>query len=392
LQVSSRSEISQNTLAVVIRAFDGGGAQRDMVLLCNALAARGVRPTVLTLSGKGPLRALLDPAIRVIEVPGRKLRYAVPALHWAIRALAPALVVSSEANLNLCVLIAVRSLSRQNRPKLVLREVGSPSIAQYRDPYRQNRIAYRMLRRFYRHADRIITLTDGARRDLADNFAVPEQMIAVMRTNAVIPAAMAKQLACWDGEVGRERDLIVCIGRLSPEKDHYTLLRAMTLLPTHRPWRVALVGEGPQRKRLAAFVDSAGLAERTIFTGHADDPFAWMMRASVAVCSSVYEGLGNAIIEALACGTPVVSTDAPYGPREILQAGRYGTLTPVGDAAAMAAAIKAALDEVPNRRKLMARGLQYTAAAAAERFLEIVADLQFAPSGAKARLAVARAS
>jgi glycosyltransferase involved in cell wall biosynthesis len=391
LQVSSRPEISQVPLAVVIRTFDGG-AQRDMVLLCSALAARGVRPTVLTLNGKGPLRALLDPAIRVIEVRGRKLRYAVPALHWAIGELAPALVVSSEASLNLCTLIAVRSLPRQFRPKLVLCEVGSPSIAQCRDPSRQNRIAYRILQRCYRHADRIITLTDGARRDLADSFAVPEQMIAVMRNNAVIPPVMAQQLAYWDAENGREKDLIVCIGPLSPENDHRTLLRAMTLLPPHRPWRLALVGEGPQRKRLAALVDSAGLAERTMFAGHADDPFAWMMRASVAVCCSVFEGSGNTIIEALACGTPVVSTDAPYGPREILQAGRYGTLTPVGDAPAMAAAIKTALHEVPSRRKLMARGLQYTAAAAAERFLAVVADLQPVPTRATMRLAVARAS
>jgi glycosyltransferase involved in cell wall biosynthesis len=388
----SRTENPGRGLAVVVRALERGGAPRDMVLLCNALAARGVRPTILTLNGKGPLRALLDPDIRVIEVAGRKLRYALPALHRAIFALAPALVVSAEASLNLCTLIAVRSLSRQYRPKLVLCEVGSPSIAQYRDPCCQTRIAYRILRRCYRHADRIITLTDGARRDLVDNFAVPEQMIAVMRNKPVIPPAMAKWLPCWDGESGREKDLIVCVGPLSPENDHRTLLRAMTLLPLHRPWRLALVGDGPRRRRLAALVDSASLAERTMFAGHADDSYAWMMRASVAVCCSVYEGFGNAIIEALASGTPVVSTDAPFGPREILQAGRYGTLTPIGDAAAMAAAIKTALDEVPSRRKLMERGLQYTAAAAAERFLEIVSDLQPVPTGMKARPGVALAS
>ena len=364
---------------MVISAFEGGDTQREMVLLCNALTARGVAPTILTLSGKGPLRALLDPSIRVIEVPGRKLRYAVPGLYWAIGSMAPALVISAEANLNLCTLIAVRSLSRLNRPKLVLREVGSPSIGQYRDPYRRNRVAYRILRRLYRHADRIITSTDGARRDLADNFAVPERLIAVMRNNAVVPPAMAKQLAYWNGETGREKDLIVCIGRLSPEKDHGTLLDALTFLPTQRPWRVAFVGEGPERERLEALVRKAGLGERTIFAGYADDPFAWMMRASVAVCCAIYEGLGNGIVEALACGTPVVSTDAPYGPREILQAGRYGRLTPVGDTAAMAAAIKAALDDVPNRPMLMSRGLQYTATAAAARFLEIIADLQALP-------------
>jgi glycosyltransferase involved in cell wall biosynthesis len=375
-----------------MRAFEGGGAQRDMVLLCNALAARGVQIDILALHGEGPLRPLLDPAVRVVEVPGRQLRYAIPGLRRIIRAMAPAVVVSSEANLNLCTLIAVRTLPRRRRPKLVLREVGSPSIAQHHDPYRQNRIAYRILRRLYRHADRIITLTDGARRDLVQNFSVPDRMISVMLSNAVIPPATVNRIARWDGEAGREKDLIVCVGRLSPEKDQRTLLRAMTLLPADRPWRLAIVGDGPERPALEAFARSNGLAGRIVFTGHVADPFDWMMRARVAVCSSIYEGLCNAVIEALGCGTPVVSTACPYGPWEILQGGRYGTLTPVGDAAAMAEAIEAAMSEIPDRGALMARGLQHTTARAAESFLEIVADLHALPAGANGPLAMARAS
>jgi glycosyltransferase involved in cell wall biosynthesis len=388
---ASRSENPSPNLAVVLRAFEGGGAQRDMILLCNALAAKGVGLTVLALCADGPLRALLDPTIAVIQVPGRKLRYAIPGLRRLVRVTAPDLVISSEAGLNLCTLIAVRSLPWRGRPKLILREVGSPSIAQYRDPYAQNRIAYRILRRLYRYADRIITLTDGARRDLVGNFAVPEEMISVMLTNAVVPPATVNRLARWDGETGREHDLIVCVGRLSPEKDQHSLIRAMKLLPAERPWRLAIVGDGAERAALETLARHHGLSDRIVFTGHLADPFAVMMRARLAVCASVYEGLCNAIVEALACGTPVVSTDCPYGPAEILQGGRYGTLTPVGDAAAMAAAIDAALNEIPDRNALRARGLHYTAARAAERFLEIVADLQPLPARANGPLAVASA-
>jgi glycosyltransferase involved in cell wall biosynthesis len=394
--VASRSENPDldpgPALAVVLRAFEGGGAQRDMILLCNALAAKGVRITILAMRVDGPLRSLLDPSVRLVEVPGRQLRYAIPGLRRAFRGLAPAVVVSSEASLNLCTLIAVRTLPRRDRPKLVLREVGSPSIAQRRDPYLQNRIAYRFLRRFYACADRVVTLTDGARRDLVRNFAVPDEIISVMLTNAVVPPAMAARLAQWDGEAGREDDLVVCIGRLSPEKDQQTLIRAMSLLPPAIPWCLAIVGDGPERPALEALAHSLGLDGRVNFTGAVADPFAFMMRARLAVCASVYEGLGNAIIEALACGTPVVSTDCPYGPAEILHAGRYGMLTPVGDAAAMASAIAVALTAVPDRRALMARGLHYTAASAAERFLEIIAELQPRQATADGALAVAGAS
>jgi glycosyltransferase involved in cell wall biosynthesis len=372
-----------------MRAFEGGGAQRDMVLLCNALAAKGLPITILALRVEGPLRALLDPAIGVAAVPGRHMRYAIPGLRRAIRDLAPGLVVSSEAALNLCTLIAVRSLPRRRRPKLVLREVGSPSIAQARDPYLQNRMAYRILRRVYGYADRVITLTEGARRDLIQNFAVPDEIISVMLTNAVVPAAMADRLARWDGETGREDDLVVCVGRLSPEKDQATLMRAMTMLPAALNWRLAIVGDGAERARLEALARSSGIADRVVFTGQVADPFGWMQRARVAVCASVYEGLCNAIIEALACGTPVVSTDCPYGPAEILERGRYGTLTPIGDAAAMAAAIEAALLEVPDRGALMARGRNYSAVRAAERFLEIAAELHPQPARSNGPLTVA---
>jgi glycosyltransferase involved in cell wall biosynthesis len=184
-----------------------------------------------------------------------------------------------------------------------------------------------------------------------------------------------EQLRQWDGESGREDGLIVCVGRLSPEKDHLTLLRAMTLLPKAENWRLAIVGEGRERPALEAFARKRGLTERIIFTGQVADPFVWMKRARLAVCSSVYEGLCNAVIEALACGTPVVSTDCPYGPREILQDGRYGRLIPVGDAAAMAGAIGQALRRVADRRVLTTRGLQYTSAIAAARFVEIMADV-----------------
>jgi glycosyltransferase involved in cell wall biosynthesis len=362
-----------------MRAFEGGGAQRDMILLCNALAAKGAALVVLVLRNDGPLRALLDPTIRVVEIAGLRIRYAIPGLRRSISAIAPQIVMSSESNLNLCCLAAVRSLPRAKRPKLVLREVGSPSVAQQHDPYLQNRVAYRLLRHLYRHADKVITLTRGARRDLAQNFHVPERMISWMPSNAVIPPATADRIMRWDGEAGRERDLIVCLGRLSPEKDHRTLLRAMTLLPKSRPWRLAVVGDGPERPVLESFAREHCLCERIVFTGYVSDPFEWMMRARVAVCSSVYEGLCNAIIEALACGTPVVSTDCPYGPREILQDGRYGKLVPVGDAAAMAAAIESALDQTVDRKDLIRRGFDYTAERAAMSLLEILADLGAIP-------------
>ncbi len=371
-------------------AFIGGGAQRDMVLLCNALAAKGVAVTFLVLRDEGPLRPLLDPAIPVIEIGAHKLRYAIPALRRAIRDLAPAAVVSSEASFNLCTLIAVRTLPRQDRATVILREAGSPSIAQYRDPYRQHRIAYRILRRLYRHADRIIALTAGARRRSGAEFfrtGANRLRHAFQCRGAVgdrqAPRAVGRRIrprpaisSSASGGCRRKRIIAHCC---APSVCSRRNGRGVSLI----------VGEGPERTALETLAHQLGIAGRVVFTGPVADPFPWMMQARVAVCSSLYEGLGNAIIEALACGTPVVSTDCPYGPREILQDGRYGRLTPIGDAVAMAEAIAAALDAVPDRRALMRRGLDYTAERAAEAFLDIAAEVAATAPNIKRPLALA---
>ena len=170
----------------------------------------------------------------------------------------------------------------------------------------------------------------------------------------------------------RERGLIVSVGRLSPEKDQLTLVKAMALLVPEHDVRLVLAGEGPRRAEIMDLIEREKLADRVALPGHLDDPLALLERAELAVCSSLYEGFGNAIVEALACGTPVVSTDCPYGPREILEGGRYGRLVPVGDAGALAAAMAAALTSPVDRERLRQRGLIFTASRAAAEFLSIV--------------------
>jgi glycosyltransferase involved in cell wall biosynthesis len=362
-------------IAAVLPSFDCAGAQRDTILLCNALANRGLSAAIFVLRPGGVLKPLVDPAVRIIELPGERIRYAIPGLRAAIRSLAPHVVLSSGANLNLCCLAAVLTLPRAERPKVVLREVNAPGMARRHDPRWQDRLAYRVLRYAYRAADRIITLTDGARRELIEQFSVPPSGVVVMHSNAVITREVVVHAANWDGERGRERDLIVAIGRLSPEKNFQLLLRAVGLLRPGRPWRLAIVGEGEERSILQRYVVARSLEDRVSFVGFAADPFYWLRRARVMVSCSLYEGLGNTIIESLACGTPVVATDCPFGPREVLENGRYGSLVPVGNPEALARAIDAALDLAVDRAALVRRGLNYTAERAAAEFLRLLSKL-----------------
>jgi glycosyltransferase involved in cell wall biosynthesis len=367
--VTEPGPASAPRIAFFIRALKGGGAQRDTILLANEIAARGGRVDLLTLVPDGPLRALVSQQVSIVPVGGGKLRAAVPGLRRALIARRPNALISAEAAPNLIALTAARLVPWNIRPRIVLREVASASVAARLDPYRQNRIAYRILRFAYRFADVVVTLTEGARRDLAKNFRVPEAKLARMTANAVIDAAV---LATPEGK--REPGLIVSVGRLSPEKDHATLIRAFARLD--RSMRLEIAGDGPMRGALQSLIRELGLTGRVRLSGFVTDPFPVFRRAALAVSCSRYEGFGNAIVEALACGTPVVATDCPYGPREILADGRYGLLVPVGDADALARAIGQAMATRPDRAALRARAATHTVARAADALLGIIDGLQ----------------
>ena len=127
------------------------------------------------------------------------------------------------------------------------------------------------------------------------------------------------------------------MGRLSPEKNHALLLHAFARLRAGRSGvRLAILGEGSERAQLENLRDELGLADRVLLPGWVDNPHAWMARAALVALSSDWEGLPTVVIEALACGCPVVATDCCHGPREILDHGRYGRLVPVNDVSAFA--------------------------------------------------------
>lgn len=133
-----------------------------------------------------------------------------------------------------------------------------------------------------------------------------------------------------------------------------------------------ILGEGAERQRLQALAGSLGVACDVALPGFEPNPFAWMARSGVFALSSLFEGFGNVLCEALACGCPVVSTDCPGGPREILDHGRHGWLVPVGDDRALARALLRALETPPERRQLRARAAQFTIERAVERYLDVL--------------------
>jgi glycosyltransferase involved in cell wall biosynthesis len=158
---------------------------------------------------------------------------------------------------------------------------------------------------------------------------------------------------------------------LVPQKDHATLLRALARM--HRQSRLLILGTGEQQSKLATLSHDLGIADRVCFAGFVTNPLPYIRSATAFILCSAYEGFGNAIVEALGCGTPVISTDCPYGPSEILANGRYGTLVPVGGVQALADAMETAGPiSSAKRRDLRNRAAAFTADRAAQSYHKLL--------------------
>jgi glycosyltransferase involved in cell wall biosynthesis len=162
---------------------------------------------------------------------------------------------------------------------------------------------------------------------------------------------------------------VLGVGELGARKDFATLIRAVARVRERRRCRLLIIGRGRQRDALLALGNELGFGDDLALPGFVENPYAYMRAADVFVSSSRYEGFANVVAEALAAGVPVVSTDCPSGPREILENGKYGRLVPVGDDAAMATAIASTLDAPPTRETLRTAAQRYRVDAVAEGYL-----------------------
>ncbi|HAZ49944.1 MAG TPA: glycosyl transferase [Cyanobacteria bacterium UBA11369] len=326
-------------VAFYLRLLYGGGAERAMVNLANHLAEQGLKVDFVLNKKDGPYLKFVSPEVRIVDLQAPQMLGVIPKLARYLRderpvALLSALHFTSE------VAIGAKYLSGTST-RVVVCEQNNLSLHAQHPTGKRDRFAPIAAKLCYPWADGVVAVSQGVAKDLATTTNLPQQRIRVIHNPIIRPELFekAKEPADHPWFDPGEPPVILGVGRLVEQKDFPTLIRAFAIVRQTQPARLVILGSGKEREKLNAIVSELGIKNDVAFLGFAQNPYAYMSKASVFVLSSIEEGLPTVLIEAMAVGTPVVSTNCESGPDEILDNGKYGELVPVRDPDAIAQAI-----------------------------------------------------
>jgi len=332
-------------LAVLAATSGHSGVDRNLKNLIPAMAAKGVRIDLLRIRHHGPFLDPLPENVRLIELGTAHVNTSLFAVMRYLRRENPDALLADKDKVNRLALWARRLTGVPTRIAVRLGINVSQNLATRGGIDRW--IQSTSIRLFYPWADAIIVPSQGVANDLALLGRLSRECIHVLPNPVVTPEliARANEPVNHPWLADGQPPVILGVGELSSRKDFTTLILAFAKVRARRSCRLIILGCGRQHDVLLKLAAELGIASDVSLPGFVDNPYAYMRRAAVFVLSSRIEGFGNVLVEALAAGAPVVSTDCPSGPAEILAGGRYGALVTVGDAQAMAKAIAETIDQ-----------------------------------------------
>lgn len=331
-------------IAFYLPSLHGGGAERVTVMLANGFVEAGHSVDVVLANAEGPFLAELLAGVRVIDLGRSSVAASLVPLVRYLRKERPDAMLSALNHCNIAAIIA-RWLAFRQGMRLVVGEHNAPSQALHGKG--MTAVIRRLTRYLYPHADAIVGVSKGICEEMETLMGLPFDKLVCIYNPLDVDNIRTRMTQRPDHPWFRDRDVpvIVAAGRLTTQKDYPTLLRAFALLSAERRVRLAILGQGEDAVALRALTDELSLQGHVEFMGFQDNPYGWMHASNLYVLSSRWEGLPGTLLEALACGSRIVSTNCKTGPDEILEGGKWGRLVPVQDEVALARAMAAALDD-----------------------------------------------
>jgi len=343
-----------------------------MLNLAQGLAGLGCTVDLIAVKTKSKYLSELPDSVSLYNLGASHTFGSIVPLARYLRTHRLSALLSAKDRANIAAIVA-RRLSGTN-PRLVIRMGTTVSAALGGNRTLRERLWYLRMRIFYPAADAVVAVSQGVALDLRSRAKIPQGKLNVIHNPVVTPGLLAKaeEPIRDDWFSQGHPPVILGVGRLTRQKDFTTLVKAFAQVRRSMACRLVILGEGRDRSALESLSARLGLQSDVRLPGFTSNPYPYMKGASVFVLSSRWEGSPNVLTEALALGTPVVSTDCPNGPREILQGGKFGPLVPVGDSQALAHAILETLRKPHEKSLLKSAVSTYTLEESSKQYLELL--------------------
>jgi glycosyltransferase involved in cell wall biosynthesis len=326
-------------IALFLPSLRGGGAEKVMVNLALGFVEQGLKVDLVLAKAEGPYLSRVPEEVRVVDLGARRVLYSLPGLVRYLRRERPQAMLSA---LNYANIVAIwAKLLARVQTHLVVSERNTLSCSTQNASSVRVKLLPLLIKIFYPYADAVVAVSHGVAEDLITMTGLPMEKVKVIYNPVITPELFVKAEEPLDHPWFRpgEPPVVLGVGRLTKQKDFPTLIRAFALVRKERPARLMILGEGEERPKLETLARELGIEEDFVLPGFVENPYKYMKRASAFVLSSRWEGLPTVLIEALALGVPVISTNCPSGPAEILEHGKWGCLVPVGEPHLLARAI-----------------------------------------------------
>lgn len=340
-------------VSFLMRSAQGGGAERVMISLANSFVEKGYDIDFLFVHAEGPFLREINKDINVIDLKAKRAIFSLFKLYFYLFKNRPDTLISA---LNYINLIAIFSCSFLffKKPQVIITEHGTLS-AVIQDLKGTGSFVPILMKYLYQYATEIVCVSNGVADDLAQQLNLKRERIKTIYNPINFKNINNKKDLPLAHPWARENiPIVLGAGRLVDVKNFPLLINAFLKVRAKVNCRLVIIGEGEKRQDLEHLIASSPFSDDILLYGFTDNPYQWMKAAKVFVLSSNTEGLPTVLIEALACGAKVISTDCPYGPREILDHGQYGKLVEVGNIDQLAYAIEEnIIGNIQNNHKIL---------------------------------------
>lgn len=366
----NKQEVTKK-IALYIPSMNGGGAERVMLTLANALAEKDNISIDLVLNrAEGSYLNDVSAKVNIVNLNTSRVLKSVIPLSKYLKQEKPDTILSAMNYVNLIAIFA--KLLSGTDTRVVVSEHGNLSGSLKNSKWVSKVVLKSLMSWTYKKSDFVVAVSDGVADDLSRQIKVNRNKVVTIYNPVVTEKLEMQKSEKIDHPLIRNNcSYIIGVGRLEPEKNFSLLINAFAKIHKAFDLYLVILGEGRLDQELKELINKLDLDDKIIMPGFSDNPYAWIKNSKCFVLSSEHEGLPTVLIESMACGTPVVSTDCPSGPNEILEEGKWGELVPVGDLELLSKAIIKVLSK-PTKIDVRERAIFFSVQNSVDKYLEIL--------------------